>query len=75
MVKTKTRVSSFPTRLKELREERRLSQRELADAVGMSNATIAHWETGRYIPKLDENLFNLANYFNVTLDYIVGYDE
>ncbi len=37
----------FHLRLKQQREEHRLSQREVAEALGVSQAIYSHWETGR----------------------------
>ena len=40
------------TRIKELRRERKLSQEELADAVGTTRQTITSSETGKYVASL-----------------------
>ena len=40
------------TRIKELRRERKLSQEELADAVGTTRQTITSIETGKYVASL-----------------------
>ena len=64
--------SKFSTRLKELRKERGLTQEELSKLSGISFPTISRYENGqRDEPKLTI-LKTLANYFDVTIDYLVG---
>lgn len=58
-------------RIRELREERGLKQGELATALGIRQNTLSTWETGRYEPDNDM-LQKLAEYFDVTVDYILG---
>lgn len=50
--------------LRELRRARFLEQRELAETVGVSGATISNWETGRKHPRLP-NLRRLAEVLGV----------
>ena len=65
-------MHKFPEVLKELREEKGLSQAQLADKLGYkSGTTIAKWELGERTPELN-NLIALAKYFEVTLGYLVG---
>ena len=55
-----------------LREENDLRQVDLAKALNLGSRTsISDWETGREIIPL-EKLNKYANYFNVSIDYIVG---
>lgn len=62
----------FSKRLKELRKEHGLSQEELAKFSSVSFPTISRYENGlRDEPKLSI-LKKLANYFDVTIDYLVG---
>lgn len=48
----------FSERLKELREERRLSQKEVAEKLGCAVSTYANWEQGRREPSIYD-IFNL----------------
>ena len=58
-------------RLKELREEKGLLQREVADILGVSRPAYNHWENGKI--EIDfTNLKKLADFYNVTIDYIIG---
>lgn len=59
------------TRLVELRKEKGLSQVALAKDLGVDCSTIAKYETGDRLPDL-VMLCKLADYFNVTTDYLVG---
>ena len=58
-------------RLKELREGRRIYQRELAEILGMSFRGYQNYETGQSEPKL-ATLIALADYYQVSIDYLVG---
>lgn len=58
----------------ELRQERNLSQRELAKKTGISQANISRWETGTVIPNVLD-VWTLADYFQVSIDELVGRDE
>lgn len=61
----------FAQRLKELRSEKQISQTELAAILNISNRTISMYEQGNSEPTI-ETLSKMANYFNVTTDYLVG---
>ena len=61
----------FPQRLKELREEMKFSQAELAQRIGVSPGAIGNYESGTRTPRLDD-LEMFADYFNVPMDYLVG---
>lgn len=59
----------YPNRLADLRDEAELTQEELSKVIGGSRVNISDWETGKETPNINRvNL--LANYFNVSLDYI-----
>ena len=61
-------------RIKTLREEKGMSQAELAKAIGCSRMTINNYETEKRIPDIDFAM-NLANYFHVTVEYLSGRTE
>lgn len=58
-------------RIKGLREEKRMSQLELAKALNISNTTLSQYENGLRTPS-DEIKIKIANYFNVSIDYLLG---
>ncbi|MBC6925538.1 helix-turn-helix domain-containing protein [Ligilactobacillus salivarius] len=60
--------------IKELRKSKRMTQRDLAEAMKVSQQTVGAWETERAIPGAD-TLSELADYFNVTTDYLLGRPE
>ncbi|MCL1995334.1 MAG: helix-turn-helix domain-containing protein [Defluviitaleaceae bacterium] len=62
---------AFPDRLKKLRTDNGLTQKALAEAVGMSEAGLQNYEIKTSRPNL-KNLIALANYFDVSLDYLTG---
>lgn len=61
----------FKDRLKELREEFKKDRYELAKFLNVSYSTIAKYESGLRSPD-KETLNKLANYFNVSVDYLLG---
>ena len=58
-------------RIKQLRKERGMTQIELANALGVSNGTVAMWETGKRKPSFDM-LDRLSEVFDRRIDYILG---
>ena len=54
-------------KIKEFRDQRGLTQKELADLIKMGNTTIANYEKGFRTPKKN-TLFKIANALNVTID-------
>ena len=58
-------------RIRELRKQSRLSQQALADQIGVFRNTISNWETG-YSQISLENAKKVAEYFEVTIDYLLG---
>lgn len=62
---------SFPDRLKELREEKKLTQEELAKIVGLTLRAYQLYEYGDGYPTF-KRLIIIADFFDVPLDYLVG---
>ncbi len=58
-------------KLRELREEKKISQQELGKIIGVSDAAICNWENGTNEPKASY-IKKLAIFFNVTTDYLLG---
>lgn len=61
-------------RLKQLREERRLSQQGLALKLNVSQSTISAYEVGDRTPDL-ETLIAIGRFFDVSLDYLAGISD
>ncbi|WP_273705958.1 helix-turn-helix domain-containing protein [Leuconostoc mesenteroides] len=58
-------------RLRELRNERRLSQDRLANEMLINIKTLRRYEVGENDPRVSI-LIDLADYFEVSIDYLVG---
>ena len=57
------------TRIAELRKSRRLSQEELAQAVGVTRQTITSIEVGKYVASLPL-AYKIAHYFGLTIEEV-----
>lgn len=57
-----------------MRDNLDLSQRQIADKLGVSKSTYARWETGEKIIPLI-HLVNLCNLTNISLDYVIGLSD
>ncbi len=66
-------MKEFAERLLELRTEQNLSQAKLAKAIGVSFSVICYWETNKSEPTAP-NLIKLADFFNTSVDYLLGRD-
>lgn len=61
----------FDVRLKELRESRNLTQKDLANQLNLTQSTIAYYENGKKLPTTD-NLMSIARFFGVSTDFLLG---
>ncbi|GFN34141.1 helix-turn-helix domain-containing protein [Paenibacillus xylaniclasticus] len=64
----------FAERFKTLRLMKSVSQQDIAAFLGVDRTIVSHWERGTRIPSL-EVAYTLADYFDVSLDYLVGRSE
>lgn len=64
-------IRGLAERLKQLRTESGLSQKELAKLMQVSPSIISSYETGERTPSL-ENLLSLSEVFKCTTDYLLG---
>ena len=62
------------TRIQELRKEHRISQEELANAVGVTRQTITSLECEKYTASL-VLAYKIAKYFNMTIEEIFDFSE
>ena len=60
-------------RIRSLRRERGMTQEQLAEAMNVSSAAVSKWENGQSVPDISV-LTMLADYFEVSLDALVGYE-
>ncbi|KEF37129.1 putative transcriptional regulator [Schinkia azotoformans MEV2011] len=64
-------MNKLATNIKFFREQEALTQKELADKLGVSRSVVAKWENETVSPDL-ETLITLSKYFQVSLDHLVG---
>ncbi|MBR6950412.1 MAG: helix-turn-helix transcriptional regulator [Oscillospiraceae bacterium] len=64
----------FSTRVKELREKAGLSMDQMAKQLGVTKSRINMWENNGTVPRMNV-LVELAKFFSVTTDYLLGNDE
>jgi len=61
----------FATRLRELMDERKVTQQTLAEETELTRQAISQYSDGSVLPNIDR-LLKIANYFNVSCDYMLG---
>lgn len=64
----------FGKRLREVRKSKKLTQKELAEQIGIKRNTYSDWETGKNESSF-ENLVKLADLLEVSLDWLFGRDR
>ena len=62
------------TKIRELRKQRRLSQEELADAVGTTRQTITSIEVGKYTASLPL-AYKIARFFGMTIEEVFDFSD
>ena len=64
----------FQERIREELKHCGLTQKQLAEQLGVDPANITNWKTGKNIPSV-ETLYALCKLLNVSADYLLGLDE
>ena len=64
-------MAVFSERLRELRQERGMTQEALGQVIGVKNYSVYTYEKGRSYPDV-AGLIALADHFDVSIDYLVG---
>lgn len=64
---------SFQDKLLELRKKHGLSQKKLADKLGVAQSSINYWEKGQRIPSANA-VQKIADFFDISVDYLYGND-
>ncbi|MCL2061435.1 MAG: helix-turn-helix domain-containing protein [Firmicutes bacterium] len=67
-------MSAISTRIKELREEKGLSARQLAKLLNISGRAVHRWEKEERVPNAD-SIILLAKFFEVTAGYLLGLED
>ena len=65
---------TFSERLVDIMDERGISSYRITLDTKIPNSQISYWKNGISQPTM-ENLIKLADYFNVSLDYLVGHTD
>ena len=55
------------------REQRDLSQEQLAHATGITQAAISYWESGKRIPNV-QACIKLADFYGISVDELIGHE-
>ena len=63
-------MNTFGNKLKELMQETKTTQRELAKSLGVERGSISNWVTGKRTPDA-YMMTQIAEYFNVTVDFLL----
>lgn len=61
-------------RINELLKSEGLNQSKLANGIGVNQSTVCNWLNGKKEPSI-ESLWKLADYFDVSVDYLIGRKE
>ena len=69
------RMATFGERLRELRDERLLTQDELAKEIGVTKNTVFVWEKDKRMPDEDYDIDQIAEFFDVSLGYLLGFSD
>lgn len=65
------RNALFPQRLRDLRNDAKISQKELAEAIGVTKSTISLYENGDNVPDI-KTFTKIADFYGVCYDYLLG---
>ena len=60
--------------IRRLRREKGMTQEQLAEVLNVTNAAVSKWERGDSLPDITM-LFPIAEFFGVSVDNLMGYDE
>ncbi len=67
-------MANFSDRLKELRKSKNLTQKQMSEVLHTTLRQYQRYESGDQTTTLD-NLIKIADYFDVSIDYLVGRDH
>ncbi len=64
----------YGNRLKQLRKEHEITQKQLADVLSVTQTAVNYWEGGKREPTMEIQK-KIADYFGVSIDYMMRTDE
>lgn len=65
----------FAEKIKKMRKEKRLSQEQLGKALDIPYRVISFYECNKRFPQEKETLIKIADFFNVSIDWLLGRTE
>jgi transcriptional regulator with XRE-family HTH domain len=65
-------MATFKDRFKELRLEKGLTLKDMGNILDLSESNMSMYEAGKRQPKGAEDFIKIANFFGVSLDYLMG---
>jgi len=65
----------FAKRLKDLRKANGITQEQLAAIIGVERSSIGKYEGKSHTIPSDDVKYRIADYFHVTVDYLMGYSD
>lgn len=71
LINMKDNMETFGSRVRSLRKRKKMSQKEVAEKLGLSDAVLSNYERNLREPDF-ETLINLSKLFNVSTDYLLG---
>ena len=66
--------TAFSIRLKELRKENKVTQKDLAKYLNLTANSICEWENSRSEPSIS-SLSKISSFFKCSIDYLVGRED
>lgn len=67
-------MDNLSSKIKALRKEKKQTQQNMADLLGVRRSTYGEYERGKILPPMDK-LKMIAEHFDVTIDYLIGNEE
>ena len=67
-------MDNLSSKIKALRKEKKQTQQNIADLLGVRRSTYGEYERGKILPPMDK-LKIIAEHFEVTIDYLIGNKE
>ena len=65
---------AVPNKFKEIRIKNHLTQRQMAERLGVSKSVVNYYETGNRTPSIDI-LIRFSSIFHISTDYLLGLDK
>nr|MCR5429321.1 helix-turn-helix domain-containing protein [Lachnospiraceae bacterium] len=65
-------ISNLAENIRTFRKQRRLTQEQLAEVMGVTTGAVHKWEIGASVPELGM-IMELADFFDVSMDVLTGY--